>query len=228
MKLSAPIYVLKQKAKALKKSRGLALNVALDEVARSEGFGAWSLLVKKFGEFRAVTSGEVLGQMYGGDLLLLAGRPGKGKTSFSLEMLLQVAREKRQGYFFSLEYTHRDVASRMADLDESVGGNHEYLHFDFSDEISSDYIREKASDIPSGSVIVVDYLQLLDQRRSNPSLQIQVESLKEFAKEKKVMMVFISQVDRRFEMSERELPDLSDIRLPNPVDLKLFNKTHFL
>jgi len=35
-------------------------------------------------------------------------------------------------------------------------------------------------------------------------------------------------IDRAFEMSGKPLPDLSDIRLPNPVDLGRFTRTCFL
>jgi hypothetical protein len=41
-------------------------------------------------------------------------------------------------------------------------------------------------------------------------------------------MLFISQVHRRFDPTHRPLPTLDDIRLPNPLDLTLFNKACFL
>jgi hypothetical protein len=47
MRLSAPIYRLKQKAKLLKREAGIPLNQALDRVAESEGFQSWSLLVAR-------------------------------------------------------------------------------------------------------------------------------------------------------------------------------------
>lgn len=38
----------------------------------------------------------------------------------------------------------------------------------------------------------------------------------------------MSQIDRRFELTDKRVPDLSDVRLPNPIDLSLFDKTCFL
>lgn len=222
MKLSAPIYVLKKKAKELKRLEGISLNEALEKVAKIEGFSSWSLLASKSGEVFPRNQNEILGFLNEGDLMLLAARPGHGKTRFALELLVQGMKESRQCFFFSLEYTFKDVLSKVADIDESVGGNNEFLHFDFSDEISSQYIISKAS---PGSLVAIDYLQLLDQKRSLPSLQTQVEELKRFAMDNSCTLIFISQVDR--EADGRE-PGLSDIRLPNELDLGLFNKVLFI
>lgn len=57
---------------------------------------------------------------------------------------------------------------------------------------------------------------------------IQVQILKTFARARGVIVVFISQIDRSYDPALKPVPDLSDIRLPNPLDLKLFDKTIFL
>jgi hypothetical protein len=41
-------------------------------------------------------------------------------------------------------------------------------------------------------------------------------------------MVFISQIARSYEMSTKPFPDMADLRLPNPLDLTLFDKSCFL
>ena len=41
-------------------------------------------------------------------------------------------------------------------------------------------------------------------------------------------MLFLSKIDRSFEHSGRPHPELDDIRLPNPVDMRLFNTAWFL
>jgi hypothetical protein len=43
MKLSAPLYHLKRKAKLLSRAENIPLHEALDRVARQEGFRAWGL-----------------------------------------------------------------------------------------------------------------------------------------------------------------------------------------
>jgi hypothetical protein len=47
MKLSAPIYILKQQARVLARNERMPLNQALDRIANREGFGAWSLLAAR-------------------------------------------------------------------------------------------------------------------------------------------------------------------------------------
>ena len=47
MKLSAPIYHLKRKAKRLSRDEGIPLHDALDRIAATEGFSAWSMLAAK-------------------------------------------------------------------------------------------------------------------------------------------------------------------------------------
>lgn len=47
MRLSAPIHVLKRKAKRLSREAGISLNQALDRIARDEGFQSWSLLARR-------------------------------------------------------------------------------------------------------------------------------------------------------------------------------------
>jgi hypothetical protein len=38
----------------------------------------------------------------------------------------------------------------------------------------------------------------------------------------------LSQIDRHFDLADRRLPGLSDVRLPNPADLTRFTRTCFL
>ncbi|MFQ1701544.1 DnaB-like helicase C-terminal domain-containing protein [Loktanella agnita] len=89
-------------------------------------------------------------------------------------------------------------------------------------------IIESVSNSRGQALVVVDYLQLLDQKRSNPPLEEQVRALKGFAIECGAVVVLISQIDRAFELSSSNMPTLADIRLPNPVDLSLFDKKCFL
>ncbi|MEM0944599.1 MAG: DNA helicase, partial [Pseudomonadota bacterium] len=102
------------------------------------------------------------------------------------------------------------------------------LVVDTSDEISADHIIHRLEAAPSTSLVVVDYLQLLDQRRRNPSLDEQVKTLREFGVRTGTILVMISQIDRRFDVSAKEMPGVADIRLPNPVDLAAFDRFFFM
>lgn len=56
----------------------------------------------------------------------------------------------------------------------------------------------------------------------------QVRSLRAFARKRGRILVFIAQIDRSCDPARKPVPDASDIRLPNPLDLALFDKTCFL
>jgi replicative DNA helicase len=229
MKLSAPIFVLKAQAKELKRTKSITMTEALNLIAQREGFSSWSLLQSQAKDLFPKTREEILGYLNPGDLMLIGSRPGLGKTTFTLKVLVQAVKEGRQCFFFTLEYGRREIAQKIAEIDESICENNPRLTFDFSDDISSGYIIQKTKTVlKSGSIIVIDYLQLLDQKRSNPEIQVQIEELKKFAKDRKCILIFISQIDRAFEAKGKKHPSLDDVRLPNPLDLKLFNKTMFL
>ncbi|MDK1389947.1 DNA helicase [Sinorhizobium sp. 8-89] len=226
MKLSAPIFQLKRRAKLMARNNNVPLHEALDQIAREEGFAGWSLLSSQVAA--ASLSKSILARLDEGDLLLVAGRPGHGKTTLGLQLLLDAARDGRKAVFFTLEFTEQQARRHLRSLEEGSHGFCKTLEILTSDEISADYIIRHLSGSARGTVAVIDYLQILDQERSKPALSEQVLALGDFAKKTGVILGFISQVDRSFDPESKRLPDIRDIRLPNLVDLGLFNKACFL
>lgn len=226
MRLSAPVYHLKRKARLLSRQQNIPLHAALDRIAASEGYDGWSLLTARTNA--AVPAGELFSQLTPGDLVLIGARPGHGKTLMSLRLAIEAMKAGHRSAFFSLEDTEKAVLDPFA----MIGADHQrfagLFEFDSSDAISADYIVERLAAAPRGTLAVVDYLQLLDQKREKPELMNQVRALKAFARDKGVIVVFISQIDRSYDPARKPLPDLSDIRLPNPLDLALFDKMVFL
>ena len=55
----------------------------------------------------------------------------------------------------------------------------------------------------------------------------QVRALKSFARDKGVIVVFISQIDRSYDPTVKPCPDLDDVRLPNPLDLSCSTRRAF-
>lgn len=223
MTLSAPIPVLKRQAKAMVRRDNIPLHQALDQVAAGEGFATWSLLAART---QTEVSGDLHSALAPGDLVLVAARPGRGKTLAALELTLAALREGRPGLVFSLDYTGAQVVERLMHLG-ATPAECEALQIDTSDTICADYIAERLAG-QSRAVVAIDYLQLLDQRRATPPLAEQVAQLKRLAQDTGAVILCISQIDRRFETAGRDLPDLGDVRLPNPVDLSLFTKACFL
>ncbi|MCL6708855.1 DNA helicase [Pseudomonas sp. R2.Fl] len=226
MTFSAPVYYLKRKAKLISRRQNIPLHEALDRVAREEGFATWSLLAAKVGS--SVSDSDILGRLRPGDLVLIGARPGQGKTLMGLRLAVAAMQEGRQAAFFTLVYSAREVDERFRaiGLRRETFGSLFALHD--SDEINAAYIVDALAHVPKGCVAVVDYLQALDHRRDNPDILTQIRLLRAMARERGIVLAFISQIDRSYDVSGKTLPDLADVRLPNPLDLSLFDKSLFL
>jgi replicative DNA helicase len=226
MELSQPIHRLKRRARLLSRQENIPLHAALDRVAREQGFSAWSMLVARsvaFSPGRAKFS-----QLSDGDLLLLGGRPGQGKTLLSLDLAVQAVKEGRSVVFFTLEYNHSEVLHCVAAIGADPRSFGTKVLIDTSDDINADHIISQLQSAARGTLVIVDYLQILDQKRENPTLIQQVRTLKAFAEERGLVFVFLSQIHRSFETGDNRVPSLADVRLPNPLDLTLFTKMCFV
>lgn len=224
IRLSAPVYRLKRRAKLLARREKIPLHEALNRIAREEGFNAWSALSARLAA--NAPGSALLPQLADGDMLLLGARPGHGKTLMGLRLLLDAARAGRRAVFFTLEYSEREAMWRIESLE---GGDTGHMpEIVTSDEISADFIVRHLSGTPRGTVAVVDYLQILDQERSKPPLLKQMPALRAFARENRIVLGFIAQIDRAFDPEHAVLPGLGDVRLPNPIPADTFSKACFL
>lgn len=226
MKLSAPVYHLKRKAKALSRVAEIPLHAALDHVAKEEGFEQWSLLASKLSA--ATSAAGLFARLFPGDLVLIGARPRQGKTLMSLELAVEAMKSGHRSVFFSLEYTQKDIRERFRAIGAELSQFGDLFAFDSSDALSAGHIVKALDAAPRGTLAVIDYLQLLDQKREHPDLMAQVRQLKGFAEERGLILVFISQIDRSYDPAQKPYPDAGDVRLPNPLDLSLFNKACFL
>ena len=226
MDVSAPLYRLKRRAKRLSREGGIPLHAALDRIAREEGVARWSLLAARLREDSPAR--PVHDRLSPGTLVLLAARPGHGKTLLAIELAFEAVRAGNEAVFFSLEYTATDFLARIDAMGIDRAAFGERLAFDDSDDIAADHIAGRLADAAPGTLAVIDYLQLLDQKRVHPDLTTQVRTLRDFARRKGIVLAFIAQIDRAFEASGRAVPGYGDIRLPNPLDLSLFDAACFL
>ncbi|MFK0686175.1 DNA helicase [Ochrobactrum sp. BD67] len=226
MRLSSPIYHLKRRARHLANNADIPLHVALDRIAAQEGYKSWSSLINK--ATAPVSTEEIYSYLKSGDMVLVGARPGHGKTLLSLDIMIEAMRAGNYGRFFSLEYTEKEVAGRFQALGVNQDDFQHVFRLDCSDAICADYIIAKLDDAPTGTVVVVDYLQVLDQKREKPDLTTQIAALRSFASNRRHIILCISQIDRSFDPAMKPCPAIEDIRLPNPLDLALFDTYLFL
>lgn len=226
MKFDTPIFQLKRGAKSISRKEGIPLNQALDQVAHKQGFKNWSHLT--FYEQQERTATTLMKDLEPGDLLLLGARPRQGKTMLALHLLSRAVQSDMPGCFFTLEYTDDEVWSRLSGFGVKQSNYSESLNIDTSDEICAEHICKQLEEIGKPALVVIDYLQLLDQKRDKSDLQTQVSQLSCVARKTGSIIVTLSQIDRGFDPADERLPNVGDVRLPNPLDMSAFTKTCFL
>jgi replicative DNA helicase len=226
MKFDIPIFQLKRMAKKRTREVRIPLHRALYEVARSQGFRDWEQLV--FLERQERVAATLTRNLVEGDILLLGARPNQGKTQLALKLLVRAVKGGMPGYFFSLEYTMAQVWAQLKSYGLTQDNARNEITVDTSDTISASYISEQVGQLQRPAFIVVDYLQLLDQRRDNAALEDQVDELSHMASQTSSIIILLSQIDRKFNPDAEKVPGLKNIRLPNPFEFTHFTKTCFV
>jgi replicative DNA helicase len=186
------------------------------------------------------------------DLIIVAGRPSMGKTSFCLNIAEHVAIEKGIGVaVFSLEMSKEQLVLRMlcsqarVDLSkvrtgflaqkdfprlaEAAGRIHDApIYVDDTPALSALEVRAKSRRLKRTKeanlgLIIVDYLQLMrgssgrDDSREQEISQIS-GSLKALAKELRVPVIALSQLNRQVESRQPPKPRMADLRESGAIE----------
>lgn len=174
------------------------------------------------------------------DLILLAARPGMGKTSFALNIARYVAcNVKKTVAFFSLEMTSEQLCSRLLSTEALVGGTklrtgklseeewqrliaagdvlrQSDIYLDDTPGITVPEIKAKLRRLKHIDLVIIDYLQLMsgNKRTDNRVQEISeiTRNLKILAKEINVPVICLSQLSRASEQRQDHKPQLSDLR----------------
>lgn len=181
------------------------------------------------------------GGMREGQMILIAARPGMGKTALALQIAAHVASTGTPALFCSQEMAHADLADRLlalharipvekiitASLDEddwerisaSIGCIREIpLYLDEQPALTLMDVRNKARQVKRKAgalgLLVVDYLQLMTGNGANRNAEIEEISrgLKRLAKEMRMPVIALSQLNRSVESRPNKRPMLSDLR----------------
>jgi len=174
-----------------------------------------------------------------GSLIILAARPGVGKSSFAMDLAMRFAADRLPALFISQEMPADELTDRAMSNASRVAGNAigtgrlsdddwrrltegvqslAGLPLWLDDKPAQTLldIRAKARSTKGLKLLVVDYLQLCSSQLTKESRTAQVgeisRGLKALAKELGIAVVALSQLNREVEKRLGKRPQLSDLR----------------
>ncbi len=180
------------------------------------------------------------------DLLIIAARPGMGKTSFVMNIVTNVARKlDKQIAVFSLEMSKEQLATRMLSSESLVSSNSlktgrissdEWIrlasgadmlsrmpvYIDDTAGITVPQMKAKLRRMNNLGLVVIDYLQLMSSGRRIDNRVTEISEitrqLKLMAKELSVPIITLSQLSRGPESRTDHRPLLSDLRESGSIE----------
>ena len=204
-------------------------------------------LERNKGALPGITTGfrdldRILGGLHKTDLVILAARPGMGKTSFALNIAENAADKGHSVMVFSMEMSKEQLGQRLLAMSAQVDMEHikrgeltpdewmsisyaqdayenRKLFIDESSDISILEMKNKCRRLKAEhglDLVIIDYLQLMNlgYKTENRVQEISAitRSIKVLAKELDVAVVLLSQLSRASEQRKDHRPQLSDLR----------------
>lgn len=190
----------------------------------------------------------ILAGVQNSDLIIIAGRPAMGKSSFALNIAQHIAtKEGIPVGLFSLEMSKEQLGDRLLSAESAIDswklrtGNlsdSDYLKIgeamaklseapifiDDSAIINVLEMRTKARRMQAESglgLIVIDYLQLVNGRNKENRVQELSEisrELKGLARELDIPVIALSQLSRAVESRPSKIPQLADLRESGSIE----------
>lgn len=180
------------------------------------------------------------------DLIIIAARPGMGKTSFAMNIAENVAKSKKGNVVvFNLEMSKEQLASRLLSTEARVNSNNlrtgristdewtqlatsaGYLGtlpmlIDDTANITVQQMKAKLRRVENLSLVIIDYLQLMGTASKSDNRVVVISEitrqLKIMAKELNVPVVLLSQLSRAVEGRNDKRPLLSDLRESGSIE----------
>lgn len=181
------------------------------------------------------------------DLILIAARPGMGKTSFALNIAENVAMKSHKTVaVFSLEMSTEQLALRLLSSQASIEGQRlrtgeltgdewyrlsmvsqavskAEIYLDDTPGISVGEMKAKLRRLRKVDLVIIDYLQLMSSGRKRSENRVQevseiTRNLKIMAKELDVPLITLSQLSRGPESRTDHRPMLSDLRESGSIE----------
>ena len=180
------------------------------------------------------------------DLIILAARPAMGKTSFAMNIALNVARKtEKQVAVFSLEMSKEQLATRLLSTEALVDSKKlrsgllekdDWMRLassadtlcrmpmliDDTPGITVQQMKAKLRRVKNLGLVVIDYLQLMNSTLKTDNRVVIISEitrqLKIMAKELDVPIILLSQLSRGPESRTDKRPMLSDLRESGSIE----------
>jgi replicative DNA helicase len=190
----------------------------------------------------------VLGMLMPSTLNILAARPAMGKTAFTVNWAVQIAKQGKKVAFFSLEMSADELAARILAAETGVSNGNimknprELLDSEVKALFAaSDHIKDLPLHIIDAGmvninvvnaevdrikpdVVFIDYLQIMTPQNSvqagdtNKFFEDLTRDLKITSKRLNIPIVLLSQLNRSLETRTNKRPILSDIRSSGGIE----------
>ena len=174
---------------------------------------------------------KVIGGFQKGELIVIGGRPGMGKTTFGLQLSLQMSSIENKILFSNLDYNEawmsnklvsllsetplKDVQNnKIGDLD-SILSSLEKVKLNIIQGLKNVNDLEINIEEDKPDVLIIDYVQLMTALKDEyePDLSEVVKRLKTIALENNILVIALSQLNRNLEYRGGDKrPMIDDLR----------------
>ncbi len=191
---------------------------------------------------------HMLGGLQKSDLIIVAGRPGMGKTALALTMMLNAAKKGYHAAMFSLEMSRQQLAQRLVSMQSDIDSSklrlgklsaddwigfvdacgelsERYIYVDDTPAITPMALRSKARKLQAQKgldLLIVDYIGLMrpDMPINNKVQEVTYISgqLKALARELNIPVVALSQLNRNVELRQDKRPVIADLRESGSIE----------
>ncbi|MCP4576982.1 MAG: replicative DNA helicase [Deltaproteobacteria bacterium] len=213
-------------------------------VKAGESKGFLTGITSGFDHFDRLTAG-----LQPSDLIIVAGRPSMGKTALALNMGYNAAKSTKKGIaVFSLEMSKQQLGIRLLGFESRIDATRlrtgrlkkdEWqelidsadrlseipIYIDDSSAISVLEMKAKCRRLKKRGelgLVIVDYMQLIQGRRSAESRQLEMSEisrgLKGLAKDLDIPVMALSQLNRKVEDRPNKRPQLADLRESGAIE----------
>ena len=181
------------------------------------------------------------------DLIIVAGRPGMGKSAFAFNIAANVAKKnpEKDICIFSLEMSKEQIATRMLSSEALVPNtsltsgvisseewiklaeaadalSHVNIYIDDTAGITVSAMKAKLRRMRNLGLVIIDYLQLMESTGNHTSRVNEVSEItrqvKLMAKELNVPIILASQLNRSVESRQDHRPMPSDLRESGSIE----------